>query len=230
MMNTLPLLKLGLGLGLGLAASVPLASAAASDMYVFAYTFEPQFCYDQNSYPGCDAPQEYWYTHFTVHGLWPQYQAGGYEHDCTTEAFNDDVIDAIGFDTLTQYWPNVKYAETDPEYTEFWAHEWEKHGTCSGLSQVQYFNSTVAMIESFGTPTIYMDAVGSTIDASALRDSFGGPNFASLQCDSSKYVNGVYTCWDMDSVTHLPTVQIECPSDVQSEDTCTVDTLEVASF
>lgn len=156
---------------------------------------------------------------------------GGYEADCTSEAFDEEtVVDAIGFDTLTTYWPNVKYAEDDDEYGEFWAHEWEKHGTCSGLSQPAYFNATVTMIESMGTPTIYSNAVGSTIDATALRNSFGGKTYASLQCDSSKYVNGVYTCWDMDSTTHLPTVQIECPSDVQAEDTCTVDTLEVTSF
>ena len=140
------------------------------------------------------------------------------------------MVDVIGFDTMTMYWPDVKYAEDDSEYTEFWAYEWGKHGTCSGLSQINYFNSTISMIESFGTPTIYSDAVGSTIDASALRDAFGGSTYASLQCDSTMYVNGVYTCWDMDSTTHLPTVQIECPSDVQAEDTCTVDTLKVTSF
>lgn len=156
--------------------------------------------------------------------------SGGYPHDCSTEPFDDAVIDQIGFETLTTYWPNVKYAEDDSDYTEFWDHEWTKHGTCSGLSQINYFNATVALIESFGTPSIYSDAVGSTIDASSLRDAFGGASYASLQCDSSKYVNGVYTCWGRDSVTHLPTVQIKCPSDVISEDTCKVDTLTVSSF
>ena len=131
---------------------------------------------------------------------------------------------------MTQYWPNVKYAENDPEYTEFWDHEWTKHGTCSGLSQYEYFNTSIAMIESFGTPDIFSDAVGSTMSASDLRDAFGGSNYASLQCTSSEYINGVYTCWDMDTETHLPTVQIECPDDVIAEDTCSVSTLQVSSF
>ncbi|CAM9389524.1 unnamed protein product [Ectocarpus fasciculatus] len=215
---------------LGASAFAVQATATSSDMYVFAYTFQPQFCYGETSYPGCSSPQEFWYTHFTVHGLWPQFKDGGYEHDCTSEAFDEEVTDAIGWGTMTTYWPDVKYAEDDPEYTEFWDHEWTKHGTCSGLSQFDYFNSTIAMIQSFGTPSIYSDAVGSTIDAGDLRDAFGGAAYASLQCDSGKYVNGVYTCWDMDSVTHLPTTQIECPSDVQDEDTCTASTLEVTSF
>lgn len=131
---------------------------------------------------------------------------------------------------MTTYWPDVKYAEDDPEYTEFWEHEWTKHGTCSGLSQINYFNATISMIESFGTPSVYSNAVGSTIDATTLRDAFGGSSFASLQCTSQKYVNGVYTCWGMDPVTNFPTNQIECPSDVVAEDTCTVETLEVSSF
>ncbi len=150
--------------------------------------------------------------------------------DCTTEPFDSGVVDAIGFSTMTQYWPDVKYAETDPNYTEFWNHEWTKHGTCSGLSQMNYFNSTIALIKSFGTPSSFSASVGGTMTASSLRDAFGGPTFASLQCTSAQYVNGVYTCWDRDPNTGLPTQQIVCPADVQAEDTCTSSTLTVASF
>jgi ribonuclease T2 len=208
---------------------------------------QPEFCYGQTTYPGCTSPQPYWYDHFTVHGLWPQYKSGGYNHgnatltpfadsfltysaDCTTEAFDPAIVDAIGKSTMTQYWPDVKYAESDPNYTEFWNHEWTKHGTCSGLSQLTYFNSTINLIQSFGTPSVFTSAVGSTISASTLRDAFGGKTYASLQCTSTKYVNGVYTCWDRSTSTGLPTKQIECPSDVQAEDTCTVSTLVVESF
>lgn len=105
---------------LGASAFAVQATATSSDMYVFAYTFQPQFCYGETSYPGCSSPQEFWYTHFTVHGLWPQFKDGGYEHDCTSEAFDEEVTDAIGWGTMTTYWPDVKYAEDDPEYTEFW--------------------------------------------------------------------------------------------------------------
>lgn len=52
-------------------------SATNGDMYVFAYTFQPAFCYG-TTYPGCKEPQNYWQKHFTVHGLWPQFKAGGY--------------------------------------------------------------------------------------------------------------------------------------------------------
>eukprot|EP00128_Syssomonas_multiformis_P002201 Colp12_sorted_trinity150504_noHs@23754 len=51
---------------------------------------------------------------------------------------------------MTKYWPEVEYEVTDPEYTSFWEHEWSKHGTCSGLSQDDYFQTTVNLIKSFG--------------------------------------------------------------------------------
>lgn len=95
-------------------------SLASSDMYVFAYTFQPEFCYGQTTYPGCSSPHDYWFDHFTVHGLWPQFKSGGYAHDCTSEPFDDSVTDAIGFETMTTFWPDVKFAESDPQYTEFW--------------------------------------------------------------------------------------------------------------
>jgi ribonuclease T2 len=131
---------------------------------------------------------------------------------------------------MTKYWPNVKASEGTPEYDDFWEHEWAKHGTCSGLSQKAYFNATLALIQKYGTPLVYQDAVGSTISASTLRNAFGGAPYASLQCTSTKYVNGVYWCFDRDPVTAQPGKQIACPSDVQKEDTCTVATLNVQAF
>jgi len=111
----------------------------SGDIYVFAYSWTPEFCYNKSSvYPGCAAPQSFWGKYFTLHGLWPQYSTGGYPQSCTTEPFNTSVPYAVGWNDLVQYWPNVQYAETDPLYTSFWDHEWTKHGTCTGLSQFDY--------------------------------------------------------------------------------------------
>jgi ribonuclease I len=85
------------------------------DIYVLAYSWQPQFCYGQTSYPGCLSPQDYWKTHFTLHGLWPQYEAGGYPQTCSTEPFDPSIPLSIGWSIMTQYWPNVKSAETAPD-------------------------------------------------------------------------------------------------------------------
>jgi ribonuclease T2 len=131
---------------------------------------------------------------------------------------------------MTEYWPNVKAYENTTAYDDFWDHEWTKHGTCSGLDQFTYFNTTISLLQQYGTPQVFQDAVGSTMAASTLRDAFGGPTYASLQCTSTKFINGVYWCFERDAVTYLPGKQIVCPSDVQKEDTCSSATLTVDSF
>ena len=172
---------------------------------------------------------------------------------CTDEKFDDDVAVEVGWDTMTTWWPDVEYPETDSNYDEFWTHEWEKHGTCSGLSQFDYFNYATQLIQSFGTPATYTAAAtgSGTMDANDLRNDFGGADKASLQCSSGQYINGVYTCWS--TVNGVPTTQVVCPSDVQAsnsayflffitffnkfpcvclqgEDTCTSSTVTIAEF
>ena len=199
------------------------------DLYVLAYTWTPEYCYG-TSYPGCSAPQNYWLDHFTLHGLWPQYKAGGYPASCTNEAYDVASADYVGWDDMTKYWPEVEYEVTDPRYTQFWDHEWTKHGTCSGLSQDDYFQTTVNLIKSFGTPQSLIDAADkkTTLSAATLRNDLGGATYASLQCVSGKYLSGVYTCWT--PVNGLPTTQTVCPSDVQKEDTCTSSTLTIQTL
>lgn len=206
-----------------------LQNETASDMYVFAYSWTPEYCYGKTNFPGCIKPQEFWGTSFTMHGLWPQYSAGGYPHDCSTESFDRSIPRKVGWDDMTQYWPDVEYVEFSPKYDSFWEHEWTKHGTCSGLSQQDYFQSTINLIKSFGTPKSVTEAVGGEIAADQLRDDFGGPSYVALQCDNGEYLSGAYTCWEHDA-NGFPTLQRECSSEVIGEDTCTSDTVFVSSF
>jgi len=198
------------------------------DMYVFAYSWTPEFCAANPSYEGCKTPKDYWKKYFTVHGLWPQYSTGGFPSTCTTEAFNSSVPNAVGWSDMTTYWPNVQYAETSSNYDSFWEHEWSKHGTCSGLSQYDYFSKTISLIKKYGTPASVTKAAGSTISASQLRTDFGGATYVALQCDSGKYLSGAYTCWNQSSGS--PSTQRACPTDVQKEDTCTSSTLTVRTL
>jgi len=129
---------------------------------------------------------------------------------------------------MTQYWPDAQYAETDPLYDSFWEHEWTKHGTCAELPQQTYFQYAIDLVTSFGTPSIVTNNVGGSVNPSDLRKAFGGPTYVALQCVSGTYLSGAYTCW---SVTNgKPLKQVECPTDVQLEDTCTSDIVTITSF
>jgi ribonuclease T2 len=182
-------------------------------IFVLAYTWTAGFCYGE-TYPGCLDPQKYWKYNFTIHGLWPQYIDNGYPSYCTNEQFDPTIPENIGMDIMTQYWENVKSEITDDDYDSFWEHEWDKHGTCSGLTQYQYFNNTINLIQYFGTPTIVTENVGNNISIENIRDSFGGQSYVSLQC-TDMMLMGAYTCWDTYNY-----IQIKCPDEVIKEDSC----------
>lgn len=185
-------------------------------IYVYAYSWTPGFCYNQN-YPGCSNSLPYWGSNFTIHGLWPQYINTGYPSSCTTELFDTTIPEQIGESTMIQYWPDVQYTTDDPQYDSFWIHEWSKHGTCSGLTQLQYFNEAIQLTQRIPTPSILSESVGNNISASILRDSMGGNNYVSLQCNN-QVLTGAYTCWNQ--TDGIPTTRIVCPLSVVKEDTC----------
>jgi len=204
------------------------SSGDASTLYVLAYSWSPGFCNTQSGDPGCSSPEPYWGTHFTLHGLWPQYATSGYPADCTNEAFDPNVPEAIGMDTMQKYWPNVQESEGSSDYDNFWEHEWTKHGTCSGLKQSEYFNTTIAVITSFGTPSVVTNNVGKSVSGDDIRSALGGSTKASLICSSGSQLTGAYTCWSQSN--GVPQEQVTCPDDVQNEDTCSGSTVTIPSF
>lgn len=88
--------------------------------YVLAYSWTAEFC-GNKPYPGCEKPKPYWLNNFTLHGLWPQFtDSTGYPSFCDKDPFNPEAPIKVGMDKMVNYWPNVKYAEGDPNYDSFW--------------------------------------------------------------------------------------------------------------
>lgn len=197
-------------------------------IYVLAYSWTPGFCFTSNqNYPGCLDPNPYWRENFTIHGLWPQYDTNGYPSYCSTESFDPNVPLNIGWDTMVTYYPDVKYEETSSDYDSFWEHEWDKHGTCSNLTQYDYFQQAILLAETFATPNILHSYINTTntLSTSMLRESFGGLSYTALQCSNTNILTGVYTCWSAS-----PVAQIECPKSVQTEDTCSSEYLTIIAL
>lgn len=129
--------------------------------------------------------------------------------------------------TSQEFWPNVKSSEGTTAYDDFWDHEWTKHGTCTGLSQYDYFLKALNLIKEFGTESIISQNVGKTVATKAVRDAYGGNTMVTLRC-SGAYISELYTCWTQ--VNGIPDKRTTCPSDVQTEDSCTDESIYIQSF
>ncbi|TYI74771.1 hypothetical protein E1A91_D07G227300v1 [Gossypium mustelinum] len=87
-------------------------------------------------------------TEFTIHGLWPDYNDGTWPSCCYRSQFDVKEISTL-LDALEKYWPSLYCGKSSTCFSGkglFWAHEWEKHGTCSSpviRDEYSYFITTL---------------------------------------------------------------------------------------
>jgi len=96
--------------------------AGEFDYYLLALSWSPTFCLTHADNEQCTGKG----YGFVLHGLWPQYASGGWPQFCDAGA-------------------NLSRSERDQGMTLFvsgqlMAHEWKKHGTCTGLGASGYFD------------------------------------------------------------------------------------------
>ncbi len=95
------------------------------DFYVLALSWSPSYCEaegEQANGQQCRAGRPY---AFVVHGLWPQYERG-FPESCPT---NNSDVSNDKLRSLYDLMPSAGLIR----------HQWRKHGTCTGLSQDDYF-------------------------------------------------------------------------------------------
>ncbi len=95
------------------------------DFYVLALSWSPSYCEaegDRANPHQCTSERRYG---FIVHGLWPQFERG-YPEYCSE---NPDPVDSDVERGLLDIVPSRALVR----------HQWKKHGTCSGLSQADFF-------------------------------------------------------------------------------------------
>lgn len=224
-------------------------TASPFELYVLAQSWQPAFClHKETQFPGCRAPQAFWRTHFTLHGLWPEHETGAPPGFCGGEAFDAAAVEqTVGFDVLTELWPDVKFSDASPRYPQFWEHEWTRHGTCSGLPLRAYFASAVGLARNgtAQTPQLVQESVGKAVALKELRAAFAvgpaaaerrgegeGDAFAAvLQCTGrgGDTLAQVFTCWSKDA-QNVPVARRACPPHVLQEDTCTREMIRILAF
>ncbi|PUZ71561.1 hypothetical protein GQ55_2G322800 [Panicum hallii var. hallii] len=91
---------------------------------------------------------------FTIHGLWPSYAHGNGPTCCNNADFDMAKISNLTME-LQKYWPSLYCSSPSlcsGGHGSLWAHEWEKHGTCSYpviQDEYSYFSTTLHLYSSY---------------------------------------------------------------------------------
>jgi|APSaa5957512622_1039677.scaffolds.fasta_scaffold95155_1 ribonuclease T2 len=159
------------------------------DFFVMALSWSPDYC-ASNDYQDAQQCSIGKQLDFVLHGLWPQYEQGWPDY-CSTEELPYDLKDEY-----TGLYPSDKLFD----------HEWEKHGTCSGLSPEGYLAWSEALKEGLVIPLSYDSPLEPfRADADSLRAAFVAENpsfsensFAIYCSGSGRFLKEIFVCYEKD--------------------------------
>ncbi len=153
------------------------------DFYVLSLSWSPSFCQearersaDRPADPQCSAARPF---AFVVHGLWPQYEQG-FPSFCQrpTPRLDRATVGAM-LDLMPS--PHLIF------------HEWDRHGTCSGLSAHAFFDTVRKARSAVKIPDDYLNAMSPmTVTPGAVADAFikANPGLSraglSVSCDAKR--------------------------------------------
>ncbi|SHH04106.1 ribonuclease T2 [Cognatiyoonia sediminum] len=134
-------------------------TAGEFDYYVLSLSWSPSWCAlegDARQSPQCDPSEDFGWI---LHGLWPQYEEG-WPANCRT-AFRapsrrqtGEMADIMGTSGLA------------------W-HQWNKHGTCSGLDSAAYYALSRLAYENITRPPVLRRLSRTvTLPASVIEEAF----------------------------------------------------------
>lgn len=168
--------------------SVPLGTGF--DFYVLSLSWSPSYCEAEGGDANrqqCDGGRSY---AFVVHGLWPQFQRG-FPENCPVE---DRDVPNSTLRTLYDIMPSAGLIR----------HQWRKHGSCSGLSQDDYFAVLRAARETVAVPARFRHLDGYlTLDPDEAEKAFVAANptlrndAVAVICDR-RYLREVRVCMTKD--------------------------------
>lgn len=117
--------------------------AGEFDYYLLSLSWSPQHCAERSEGPHdsqCGTTRHY---NFIVHGLWPQYEDGGFPQSCSTDGRLSDGVIAATLDDMPS--------------RDLIHHEWARHGTCSGLPAERYFEKVRGAFHRLTIPLRFRD-------------------------------------------------------------------------
>ncbi|MCV6590999.1 MAG: hypothetical protein OIF57_18555 [Marinobacterium sp.] len=182
------------------------------DFYVMSQIWLPESCIkiDNSGYradpEACKSLADNFSGEVTPHGLWQNYETGGYPSYCTDEQLDFEGLSEASRRALRVLYPDV--------VRDLPGHEWSKHGTCDNTSQQAYFDKLIdrqAVLEQANA--LVKKNSGKAVAYSALVDAYGGQSMVKLFCnryenkdDASyprQYLSEIFTFWSKDLSTQL---------------------------
>ncbi len=113
---------------------------AAFDHYLLNLSWSPEFCNSNPANVECSGGRHYG---FMVHGLWPESRNGGGAEYCSHAPGPDPAEGG----RMLGLMPDLHLIE----------HEWQAHGTCSGLNAAAYFKLIREAFASFRIPRQFLN-------------------------------------------------------------------------
>jgi ribonuclease T2 len=172
------------------------------DYYLLALSWAPNYCaaHPNDHSSECRIGG---HTAFVLHGLWPQANSGAPPMSCSTAS----PVAAETVDHMLNFMPNRGLIQ----------HEWQEHGTCSGLSAHEYFAKAEQAFRNLHVPEQYQKANHQQqLNVSDLEKSFADANHAPpeafrVSCHAGELVS-LEVCVDKDLQYQGCTQSVrECP-------------------
>ncbi|WP_043758102.1 ribonuclease T2 family protein [Aeromonas taiwanensis] len=166
--------------------------AGEFDYYAVALSWSPEHC----AIKPADREQCSRQLGFVLHGLWPQYQRG-YPSDCTSERLDPAM--------------EQRFAGLYPSRF-LYRHEWEKHGTCSGLSQADFHQLASDLRQKVRIPQAYRSPA-EPLRKSAFQlkadladaNHWLAPDSITVACaDGGRFLREIYVCIDKEGNNTVP--------------------------
>jgi len=145
---------------------------ALSTDNILALSWENTYCKFHPEKKECKVRDLYTYTHFTLHGLWPEKK----EYCKSSYKFK---LSPLMWKVLEKYMPAEKTLAR---------HEWKKHGTCFGTDANTYFLTAIKLTQQFNETMFvnFFDThLGSYVSLQRIRyvigSVFGKRNIRKIQ-------------------------------------------------
>ena len=144
------------------------------DYYLLTLSWSPEYCHSNPMSTQCGGGHHFG---FVVHGLWPEFQNGGYPEHCSNAPGPSNP---------------ASYLDIMPDLGLI-QHEWTTHGTCSGLNADSYFSLIRQAFTSIKIPKQFsMPGTQQTESAMQIKAAFEQANPTLKDADIQISCAGTY--------------------------------------